>query len=414
MASHLVVKYEFDDYALFPDEKVLLRLNRPIPMAGKDFEILSYLVQHPNTFISKKEIVESVWGPNIVVADSNMSHLISKIRKAIGCDARNPKYIRTIYNKDGYRFIGTVRETEAADDRLLRIRKGRGSNATHQVTSHLYVPVFLGDDTYRKLNLPETRNDWIEYKVHQTETGILCISSGGFGVWHLTQKHTVRDVSQIARWRRRTYDEILKRKHSITSRTNEFLKSVGVNRSEARQIGKFGYVFSVIELEGTSLGRKEARRNLLKALASLSLFEGAQTQTTETESREMSILAGELELHDLEEFGQAGIDLGFAGWGGVSYFHSDHDGPSISEKLVEFEIGVQSLWWACKCVFAMRFARDPNFTASVRDLTTTIRRNYARLRIILPTESPSQRSMVEAVLNTSRIRQLVEAALDDA
>ncbi len=413
MAPYPVVKYEFDDFALFPDEKMLLRLNKPLPMPGKDFEILSYLVQHRNSFVSKNEIVESVWGPEIMVADSNMSHLISKIRKAIGCDARKPKYIKTVYNKKGYRFMATVRRSDTEGDELRHITKGIGLNATHELTSHLYVPVFLGADAYHKLNLPEISNAWIEYKVRQTETGRLCLSPGGFGVWHLTQKHTVRDVPQIARWRRQTYYEILKRKHSITSRTNEIVKSIGADRLEEPEIGKFGYVFSVLELERTSLGRKEASRNLLKALTSLSLFEGNGIETTEIENRESSILSGELELRDLQEFGQAGIDIGFAGWGGVSYFHSDKDGPSISEKLVEFEIGVQSLWWACKCVFAMRFENDPSFTASLRGLKAAIRRNYARIGTILPTETPSQRSMVEAVLNTSRLKQMVEAAVDD-
>ncbi len=413
MASHPVVKYEFDDFALFPEEKVLLLLNKPISMAGKDFDILSYLVQHANSFVSKKEIVEAVWGPEIAVADGNMSHLISKIRKAIGCDARKPKYIRTIYNKDGYRFIGTVRKSDAAGDQLRNITKARGPNTTHHLTSNLYVPVFLGEDAYQKLDLPEVRNDWIGYKVRQTETARLCLSPGGFGVWHLTQKHTVRDVSQIASWRKQTYDEILKGKHSITSRTKEILKSVGSHRSERREIGKFGYVFSVVELEGTSLVRKETTHNLLKALASLSLLEGGRTETTEIEKREIGLLSGELAFRGLEEFGQAGIDLGFAGWDGVSYFYSGNDGSSISEKLVGFEMGVQSLWWACKCVFEMRLANTPDLAGTSRDLTTAIKRNYAQIRTILPRESPSQRSMVEAVLNTSRIKQMVEAAVDD-
>lgn len=407
-----VVKYEFGDYALFPDEKVLLHFNKPLSMPGKDFEILSYLVQHANSFVSKKEIIESVWGPEIEVADSNMSHLISKIRKAIGCDARKPKYIRTVYNKNGYRFIATVRKSDTTDDQVPHMTRVQGSNATHQLTTHLYVPVFLGEDPYQKLNLPKIRNDWINYKVRQTETARLCLSPGGFGVWHLTQKHTVRDVAQIASWRKQTYDEILKRKHSITSRTNEILKSIGARRSERREIGKFGYVFSVVELEGTSLSRKETSRNLLKALASLSLLESGQTETTEIERRELSLLSGELELRGLEEFGQAGIDLGFAGWDGVSYFYSGYDASSISEKLVEFEVGVQSLWWACKCVFEMRVANDPNLTGTLRGLTTAIRRNYSQIRTILARESPSQRSMVEAVLNTSRIKQMVEAAVD--
>lgn len=412
MTPQPVVRFEFGDYALFPDEKVLLHFNKPLSIPGKGFEILSYLVQHANSFVSKKEIVEYVWGPEIEVADSNMSHLIAKIRKTIGCDARRPRFIRTVYNKDGYRFITTVRKSQATIDQVQQVKPAKGSH-THQLTSHLFVPVFLGKDAFPKLSLPETRNDWIEYKVRQTETGRLCLSGGGFGVWHLTQKHVVHDVSTIATWRKQTYNEILNRKHSIASRTKEILKSIGADRSAEPEIGKFGYVFSVVQLEGTSLRRKESKWNLLKILANLSLLEGGLTETAEIEQREMDLLSGEIEVRDLDEFGQAGIDLGFAGWDGVSYFHSEDHGPSISEKLVEFEITVQALWWACKCLRDIRLADDPNDTARMSDLAGGIRRNYSQIRTILARESPSQRSMVEAVLNTSRIKQMVEGALDD-
>lgn len=413
MTLHPVVKYEFGDYALFPDEKALLHFNKPISITGKDFEILSYLVRHANTFVSKREIVESVWGPEIEVADSNMSHLISKIRKAIGCDARRPKFIKTVYNKNGYRFIASVRKSDTAGDQLPHITKALGSNTKYELTSHLYVPVFLGEDAYQKLNLPEQRNDWTEYKEHKTEAGRLCLGTSGFGVWHLIQEHSVHDIAQLATWRRRTYNEILNRKHSIASRTKEILRAIGADRSAEPEVGKFGYVFSVVELESTSLNRRETRRNLLKALASLSLLEGNSTDTTEIEKREIDLLSGEIEVRDVEEFGRAGIDLGFACWDGVSYFHSGNDAASISEKLVEFEIAVQTLWWACKCVLEMRLANGPNLTGTLRNLTAAIRRNHAQIRTILARESPSQRSMVEAVVNTSRIKQMVEAAVDD-
>jgi DNA-binding winged helix-turn-helix (wHTH) protein len=413
MPQDQVVRFEFGDFALYPDEKILLHFDKVVSMPGKNFEILSYLVQHANAFASKKEIAERVWGREAKIADSNMSHLISKIRKAIGCDARRPKFIKTIYNKNGYRFVGTVRKSGVADEQVQAITRLRASSPTFHLISHLYAPVFLGEEAFQKLNLPKVRNDWLEYKVLETAAAVLCLSPSGFGVWHLTQKHQVQAVTQIAMWRRDTYNEIFDRKHSISSRTKEVLRLIDADKYSKPELGLVGYVFSVIQLEGKVSRRNETTRNLLKTLASLSRLEGAQTDGAEIVKRENSLLSGEVEFGDLEEFGHSGEDLGFAGWGGVSICHPTTNSSPLSESLVEFEIVVQTLWWACKCVIGMRLSDDPKQVVRGRKLTPAIRRMYAQMRTILARETPSQRSMVEAILNTSRIKQMVEAAIDD-
>ena len=415
MPPQTATKYEFGDFALFPEERFLLLFNRQLPLPGIDFAILSYLVQHAGAFISKKELIEAVWGTNVEVADSTLSHHMAKIRKVIGCDARIPKFIKTVYNKDGYRFIGKVQTGETDSDRVQAITLLRTSgpiSTIYRVTTHLFAPVFLGEDSYEKLSLQKLRNDWVEFKEYKTESSRLCIGPSGFGVWHLTQIHKVAHLSEIASWRKHTYNEILHRKHSIKARTKELLKLVDHTSPLPSKLGKIGYVFSACVVDGVSLKREETKQNMLKALASLSLLEANITDAVDIEKRETLLLSGVIEPRDLVEFGQAGIDTGFAGWDGVSYIHASSNGHSIAESLVEFEIAVQSLWWACNCLIETRLSNQAESEKIVRNLTLAVKQHYAQIRTIPATESPLQRSMVEAILKTSRIQQMVESAVD--
>jgi len=46
MTSHQSVSYEFGGFTLYPKDETLLHLNKPVRIAGKEFEILSYFAQH--------------------------------------------------------------------------------------------------------------------------------------------------------------------------------------------------------------------------------------------------------------------------------------------------------------------------------------------------------------------------------
>lgn len=73
-----------------------------------EFQVLSTLVQRPGKVLTRDQIMDLVadreWNP----LDRSIDVLIGKIRRKLGDDSRNPKFIRTVRNF-GYMFIGDVK-----------------------------------------------------------------------------------------------------------------------------------------------------------------------------------------------------------------------------------------------------------------------------------------------------------------
>ena len=70
---------------------------------NKSMQVLLLLIQHAGENVTKDQIFKHVWKGS-VVADDILSVAISKIRKALGDNARSPTYIKTLPSV-GYRLI---------------------------------------------------------------------------------------------------------------------------------------------------------------------------------------------------------------------------------------------------------------------------------------------------------------------
>ena len=57
----------------------------PVLLGGRAFEIVTVLVQSPNGFVSKDDLMERVW-PGAVVGEGTLHVHISAVRKALGPD----------------------------------------------------------------------------------------------------------------------------------------------------------------------------------------------------------------------------------------------------------------------------------------------------------------------------------------
>jgi tetratricopeptide (TPR) repeat protein/DNA-binding winged helix-turn-helix (wHTH) protein len=80
----------------------------------KAFQTLLYLIEHRDRVVPKEELFARVW-KDAAVTDDTLVQCISEIRKALGDDPQNPRYIKTVLRR-GYRFVGPVDaapETEA-------------------------------------------------------------------------------------------------------------------------------------------------------------------------------------------------------------------------------------------------------------------------------------------------------------
>ncbi len=101
--------YQFGEFTVDCDQKVLLRNGRPLSLTPKVFDTLLILVDNNGRLVEKEELIKQLW-PNSFVEESNLTFNIQQVRKILGDNAREPRFIETVA-KRGYRFIAEVRDT---------------------------------------------------------------------------------------------------------------------------------------------------------------------------------------------------------------------------------------------------------------------------------------------------------------
>jgi len=100
--------YEFGPFQIDMERYLLLRDDEPIPLSPKVFETLLFLVENRGRVGKKDEIINSVW-PDTFVEESNLAQNVFLLRKALGEEKNEHRYIVTIPGV-GYRFVAPVRE----------------------------------------------------------------------------------------------------------------------------------------------------------------------------------------------------------------------------------------------------------------------------------------------------------------
>src|SRR5688572_31280737 len=89
-----------------------MRDGREQPLIPRYFDLLVYLIEHRHEAVHRRDIFDHVWN-DVVVSDSALSQAIRTIRRTLGDDSREPRFIRTI-SRHGYRFVfdGVVEEPD--------------------------------------------------------------------------------------------------------------------------------------------------------------------------------------------------------------------------------------------------------------------------------------------------------------
>jgi DNA-binding winged helix-turn-helix (wHTH) protein len=107
-----VARYHFSEFVLSPRRRVLIRNGREQPLIPRYFDLLVFLVEHRHEAVHRRDIFDRVWS-DVVVSDSALSQAIRTIRRTLGDDSREPRFIRTV-SRHGYRFVfeGVVEEED--------------------------------------------------------------------------------------------------------------------------------------------------------------------------------------------------------------------------------------------------------------------------------------------------------------
>lgn len=95
---------------LDPRDQRLSVADRPVALTGKSLALLHTLMQSSPTLVTKDQLFDAVW-PGVIVSESVLTTAVKEVRKALGDDARNPRYIETAHGR-GYRFLLPVQQQD--------------------------------------------------------------------------------------------------------------------------------------------------------------------------------------------------------------------------------------------------------------------------------------------------------------
>jgi DNA-binding winged helix-turn-helix (wHTH) protein len=104
--------YEFGDFRIDVDHRMLYHQGSETPLVPKAVETLLALIERRGKIISKDELLEAVW-PDTVVEESSLFVYLSVLRKTLGTLQDGRPYVETLRRR-GYRFNGEVHLVEEA------------------------------------------------------------------------------------------------------------------------------------------------------------------------------------------------------------------------------------------------------------------------------------------------------------
>jgi len=84
--------------------RIVTMNGRPVPLTKKEFDILRLMADHPDMVFTKEQIYEQVWNEDYNFSTTSVSDMISSIRKKLGLDPKEGRYIQTVFGS-GYRFV---------------------------------------------------------------------------------------------------------------------------------------------------------------------------------------------------------------------------------------------------------------------------------------------------------------------
>ncbi|UWM87541.1 response regulator transcription factor [Streptococcus parauberis] len=88
---------------VFPDRHEVYKDNDMLNLTPKEYELLLYLIKHPNMTLTRERLLERIWGYDFGQETRLVDVHIGKLREKVEDDPKNPKFIKTIRGY-GYKF----------------------------------------------------------------------------------------------------------------------------------------------------------------------------------------------------------------------------------------------------------------------------------------------------------------------
>lgn len=88
---------------ILPQSWRVMKDGQEIKMPNREFSLLKFLAEHPNTVFSKERLFETIWGYDYVGDSATVTVHIGRVRDKVEDDPAHPKLIETVRGA-GYRL----------------------------------------------------------------------------------------------------------------------------------------------------------------------------------------------------------------------------------------------------------------------------------------------------------------------
>jgi DNA-binding response OmpR family regulator len=96
----------FDGITLDPATREIAVDGGPVELSALEFDLLAALASAPGRVFTRAQLLERVWGWDYFGAERVVDVHIGNLRKTLGDDASNPRFIGTVRGV-GYKFVAT-------------------------------------------------------------------------------------------------------------------------------------------------------------------------------------------------------------------------------------------------------------------------------------------------------------------
>lgn len=100
------VVFRFGSFELSPVRRLLSRHGRPVKLGSRALDLLVALVERAGHVVTKDELMLRVWS-NVVVEDTNLRVNIYNLRRVLGDDGLDDRYIMYVARR-GYVFVAPL------------------------------------------------------------------------------------------------------------------------------------------------------------------------------------------------------------------------------------------------------------------------------------------------------------------
>ncbi len=154
--------YEFREFRLDLQQRILRKAGETVALTPKALDVLVLLVQRSGEVVSKDELMTTVW-PDSFVEESNLTQTVFMLRKALG-ETPEQRYILTVQGR-GYRFLAEVRQS--SEDRSSKLQSpavesGAGiESQPADGSSHAVPQAVVRATSAPPRLLPKSRPNWL-------------------------------------------------------------------------------------------------------------------------------------------------------------------------------------------------------------------------------------------------------------